>query len=49
MTRKCCKNKAKYLIEYYCGLDTANWQLCQKHYDCDTCFQKNIKNIEKLK
>ncbi len=47
--RKCCKKQAKYLIEYACGLDSVKWQLCQKHYDCDTCFQKNIRNIEELK
>ena len=43
-----CKEKPKYEIIYDSGTHDQNLVLCQKHYDSNPVFKKNIKKIQEL-
>ncbi|MBC8503021.1 MAG: hypothetical protein H8D35_07880 [Nitrosopumilus sp.] len=43
MICECCNDKPKFLITYNVGPDESQWKVCEKHFNEDVLFQKNIK------
>ena len=46
MTLQCCKSTHKFLITYNVGPEESKWKVCEKHFNEEILFQKNI--LDKL-
>ncbi|MBT7252222.1 MAG: hypothetical protein HN875_00630 [Candidatus Nitrosopelagicus sp.] len=45
---RCCKSPSKYLITYDCGPQNSTWSVCEKHFQDEILFQKNIKEKKEI-
>ena len=49
MNLQCCKNNHKFLITYNVGPEKSKWKVCEKHFNADVLFQKNIEEKKEIK